>query len=151
MSGHSSRPAAVARSHPVPVIFGFHDVSALRHTLRHTLRVQAAMCGLSDGVRDAFVLAVNEIAANAVLHGGGQGETRLWCDGVRLYCQISDRGPGLSATDVITQLPPRSASGGRGLWIAAQLCHLTVHNSTPAAGAVVELSVALEDLSHDAE
>jgi anti-sigma regulatory factor (Ser/Thr protein kinase) len=135
----------VTRCHPAPVVFGFHEVSALRHTLH----AQAALCGMPEPARESFVLAANEIATNAVVHGGGQGQLRLWCDQTHLHCQISDHGPGLSASAITTHLPPHSAPSGRGLWIAARLCHLTIHDNIPGPGTVVELSVVLDRPSRD--
>jgi anti-sigma regulatory factor (Ser/Thr protein kinase) len=40
------------------------------------------------------VLAIDEIVANAVVHGGGRGELRLAADNGRLRCEVRDRGGG---------------------------------------------------------
>ncbi|MDA0184950.1 anti-sigma factor RsbA family regulatory protein [Solirubrobacter phytolaccae] len=79
-------------------------------------------------VRDAggepdFVLAVDEVAINSVQHGGGRGIVRLWREDDALVCDVRDQGiirdpfAGRTRPDV-------DAFGGRGLWIANQVCEL---------------------------
>jgi anti-sigma regulatory factor (Ser/Thr protein kinase) len=50
----------------------------------------------SDPAR--FALAVHEAMANAVQHGGGLGQLLLWRRNGRLWCEISDHGPGIGTT-----------------------------------------------------
>ena len=84
---------------------------------------QAAGCD-RDRVAD-LVLAVNEVATNAVEHGSGDAHLALWtgAGGRELLCEVHDGGrlgdplPGLRA-------PHPSDPRGRGLWIARQLCDL---------------------------
>jgi serine/threonine-protein kinase RsbW len=90
--------------------------------LRHAVADQAAHAGLSGPRWNEFVLAVHEAAVNAVGHGGGAGELRLWRDGTMLCCQISDDGPG-TETDRLNGAGPPKLDGltGRGLWLIRQL------------------------------
>jgi anti-sigma regulatory factor (Ser/Thr protein kinase) len=84
---------------------------------------QAAGCD-RDRVAD-LVLAVNEVATNAVEHGSGDAHLALWTGpgSHELLCEVHDGGrlgdplPGLRA-------PHPSDPRGRGLWIARQLCDL---------------------------
>ena len=70
--------------------------------LRRAVRAEAVTAGLSeDGAADV-VLAVHELAANAVRHGGGTGRLRMHAAPGKLTCHIADDGPG------------RAAGGGRG-------------------------------------
>lgn len=70
-----------------------------------------------------LVLAVDEIAANSIRHGGGVGMLRLWRNGERLVCEVQDRG--LIEDPLIGRVRPgTSPAAGRGLWIANQLCDL---------------------------
>ncbi|TVL93339.1 ATP-binding protein [Streptomyces sp. SAJ15] len=111
------------------------------------LRVQVEQCaawaGLSEIRRGDFVLAVDEIATNAVEHAGGKGTLLLRRIGEELECQITDSGPGFSA-DVIPELLPGldGATTGRGLWLTKLVTdRLTVTAGT--SGAVVTLAMRL--------
>jgi anti-sigma regulatory factor (Ser/Thr protein kinase) len=128
---------------PVPPLltgaFGYDDLAATRHAVaRH-----AARAGLAGQRLEDFVLAVNEILTNAVRHADGGGTLRLWCIGGRLLCEVTDSGGGIPADLIDVQPPPIAlAPGGRGLWIARQLCdELTV--ATGPAGTAVRLAVGL--------
>ncbi|MGP4095230.1 ATP-binding protein [Nonomuraea sp. KM90] len=90
--------------------------------LRHAVATQAARAGLTGMRWDDFVLAVHEAAVNAVDHGGGAGELRLWRSGTMLCCQISDDGPGAVPGRLNgAALPRLNGIGGRGLWLIRQL------------------------------
>jgi len=120
--------------------FGFADLAATRHAVaRH-----AAAAGLAGQRLEDFVLAVNEILTNAVRHADGGGSLRLWCGGGRLWCEVTDSGHGIPAELIDVEPPPITlAPGGRGLWIARQLCdELTV--ATGPAGTAVRLAVGLD-------
>jgi anti-sigma regulatory factor (Ser/Thr protein kinase) len=100
--------------------------------VRHQLRDAAGRCRMSGERRDDFVLAVNEIMANAVRHGGGTGLLRLWCDG-DLRCEVTDQGSGFDAgTYLRRDRPQPSPSGGMGLWIAQQTSNDLTIDSGPA-------------------
>ncbi len=90
------------------------------------LRQRVAGCAREAGLRgqrlQAFVMAVNEIITNAVLHGGGRGRLRLWCRDRELVCEVSDRGPGIPGEHTTAERPPPEATSGRGLWLTRRLC-----------------------------
>ena len=70
-----------------------------------------------------FVLAIDELAANSIRHGGGRGIVRLWTDRGSLVCEVRDQG---RIADPLAgrHRPADDAVGGRGLWIANQVCDL---------------------------
>lgn len=79
-----------------------------------------------------LVLAVSELAANSVLHGGGRGILRTWEDGDVLICEVSDSG--LIANPLVGRsLPTPDQIGRRGVWLANQLCNLVQVPTRPAA------------------
>lgn len=126
---------------PVLLSRGF-DREAIAEA-RHALAGCAAEAGLTGSRLDAFVLAVNEMMTNAVRHGGGSGQVRLWRTGAGLACEISDAGPGAPPARLNGhRLPPTSATGGRGLWLARHLCD-TMGVDTGHDGTTVYLTMAI--------
>jgi serine/threonine-protein kinase RsbW len=111
--------------------FGPGDLPALR------ARVTAYATRFVAGERLAdLVLVVHELAANVIRHGGGQGRLRLWWEGGRAVCRVSDSGPGLSGAVSDGSEPPSPGTpGGRGLWIARRLSVLWIE--TGPAGTTV--------------
>ncbi len=89
-----------------------------------------------------ITLAVDEMLANAIEHGGGSGTVRLSLVGRCITCTISDRGPGLPDR-VDRHHPPQpdsAAVDGRGLWLAFTLC-TAVRLSSSMHGTRVDLTV----------
>src|SRR4051812_21276944 len=87
--------------------------------LRRAVNASGAESGLADLELSRFVLAVHEIATNAVRHGGGRGELRLWRHDQRLYCEIVDHGRGIPRANLGSRRRPRPGHiGGWGLWLA---------------------------------
>jgi anti-sigma regulatory factor (Ser/Thr protein kinase) len=70
-------------------IFSWSDLGQLRRLV--TARCVAA--GLSGPQVDDFVLAIHEIAANAILHAGARGRLILRRTGAGLRCLITDATP----------------------------------------------------------
>ncbi|UNO43671.1 ATP-binding protein [Streptomyces sp. MST-110588] len=101
------------------------------------VRLLVEECALREGLaeprRGEFVLAVDEIAGNAVEHAGGSGLLTLCRIGDELECRISDSGPGFSEAVIPDLLPGLDgAPKGRGLWLA----RLVVDRFSVGAGAV---------------
>ncbi len=96
----------------------------------------AGRAGLAEDRAEEFVLAINEIATNSLLHGGGLGSLFLWSTPDALVAEIRDRG---HITDPLAgRKRPTTEQGGRGLWLANQLCDLVQIRST-ATGITVRL------------
>jgi hypothetical protein len=77
------------------------------------------------------------IAANSVMHGGGSGTLRLWRENGSLLTEVKDRGT-IEEPLVGRLRPGISQEGGRGLWLANQLCDL-VQIRSGANGTTVRL------------
>ncbi|MDQ7810827.1 sensor histidine kinase [Amycolatopsis sp. A133] len=100
----------------------------------------ASSLGLSESGVQLLVFAANEIATNAVSHGGGRGRVAVGRSGNRIICDITD--PGSGALDwYLGYLPPEpGGQSGHGLWIVRQLCDL-VEVHTGDGGTTVRLHV----------
>lgn len=96
-----------------------------------------------DAAED-FVLAVSEIATNAVVHGGGSGVLTLHHDRDQLICRIADTGPGMADPTIGCTPPPPSATTGYGLWLARNFTS-TLLISTSTAGTTVLLRLSRSD------
>ena len=110
-------------------------VRVLRHYPQALLRA-----GLPGERMDALVLAVNEIATNSIRHGGGTGVIRSWDEGSFLLFQVEDSGR-IDAPLAGRRQPVLDQPGGRGLWLANQLCDL-VQVRTFELGNVVRIHMA---------
>lgn len=108
---------------------------------RTYLSQRAREAGLAPGRVEEIVLAANEVATNSVRHGGGRGTMRTWVDGDVLICEVQDAG-SIADPLVGREAPAPNQRGGRGLWMANQLCDLVQVRSSPD-GVVVRLHMHL--------
>ena len=117
----------------IEMTFGHHDLGRLRRFVAR----EAARAGTIGPAADDLVQAVDEIAANAIIHGGVPGTARCWTDGPWFVCQIEGAG---TFTDPLAgrRRPAPEATGGRGLWLANQLCDLVQLRNT-TTGTLVRL------------
>ena len=116
-----------ARRGPAEVLgFDAGELTEVRHIVQ---RRATAACLAPDKIDDV-VLAVSEIAANSVRHGGGRGVLRVWTTDDGVVCEIRDAG---HITDPLAgrRRPGWSRPGGWGLWLAHQLCDLVQVRSDP--------------------
>jgi anti-sigma regulatory factor (Ser/Thr protein kinase) len=111
--------------------------------LRHSVASCAAASGLAGQRLDDFVLAVNELITNAVRHGGGRGDLRMWRAAREVVCEVSDGGAGIAADRLADRdRPAPGTAGGWGLWLARTLADEMVVRTGPA-GTTVRVSAAL--------
>ena len=118
--------------------------------LRLRVGAAAAAAGLDENRCEELVLAVYELACNAIVHGGGAGSLLLSRVEGSVRCQVSDDGPGFVDTDAGADTAPPGADTappgadtappGGGLWLARQLTD-GIEIASGAVGAVVTLMV----------
>ncbi len=107
------------------------------HAVRAAVADVARRVSLDENRAEDLVLAVNEVATNAVEYGQGDAELLLWASLDGLICEVHNAGrlndplPGL-------QPPHPGDPRGRGIWIARQLCDL-LHVWSDAAGTHVRI------------
>lgn len=142
---HPERASEALRDHPLPpppagaVELDF--VSGQLGPVRRLVQRHATKAGVSPDAVEDLVLCVDEIATNSLLHGGGSGLLRIWTDAAALVCEVSDRGV-IDDPLVGRVPPPPDRLGGRGVWLANQLCDLVQLRSGPG-GTVVRLHTRL--------
>jgi anti-sigma regulatory factor (Ser/Thr protein kinase) len=115
------------------------DGNALK-TVRAVVSAGARRAGLDATATANLVLAANELATNSLCHGGGRGTIGLWRDGDTLVCEVHDAGQFNGHPLLGRQIPTLDQLGGRGLWLANQLCDLVQIRSTEA-GTTVRLHI----------
>lgn len=118
-------------AHAETVAVDLHTLWALRRLVT----AQASAAGLApDRVVD-LTLAVNELAANTVEHGGAGGTFTVWTEEKHLICQLADTGH--IAEPLAGRIPaPVEQAGGRGLLLVNELCDLVRVHTRPGATTV---------------
>jgi len=109
--GSAGPPAGASDAPPVPgvsiaaraqpAVDQSFDGDSL-YAVRATVAAHASEAGIQESRVRNVVLAVHELAANAVRHGAGQGRMRLWVTGDGIRCELTDAGA-----------PPAGANGDR--------------------------------------
>jgi anti-sigma regulatory factor (Ser/Thr protein kinase) len=118
----------------------FGDESDLAEVRRFVV-AELARRGVAGERRGDLTIVVNEIASNSLRHGSGDGELAIWTADRRVVCDIRDGG---RFDDPLADRRPPTADrpGGRGLWMANQLCDLVQVRSFDS-GTVVRLHLAI--------
>ncbi len=91
--------------------------------VRAAVLQEARQAGLAPNRAQDTMMAVSELAANSVRHGGGSGVLRSWHDEAEVVHEIEDAGV-IADPLVGRRLPPAAELAGRGLWLVNQLCDL---------------------------
>lgn len=120
--------------------FGRNGLGLLRKFVEHA----ATGAGLGPERTADLVLAANEIATNAVIHGGSGGTARCRLEDGDLVCELDGAG---TITDPLagSVRPDPGCASGRGLWLASQLCD-RIEITNTADGNVVRLHVRTADV-----
>ncbi|MCA2214492.1 ATP-binding protein [Jidongwangia harbinensis] len=144
-----SAPAREPARHAVPATsphpelldrtFGRDEITVVRHEVQASL----TEAGLGGDRLHGFVLAVNEVITNVVLHAGGHGRIVVWLAGDSAWCTVTDSGPGIPQRfHRAPEVPEAFEVGGRGIWLAYQLCD-EVTMATGPIGTTIGLRISL--------
>ena len=136
MPSASRQPRTPPVAAPYAVSFRADD---LRH-LRHAVAGWAARAGLRGQRAADFVIAVHEIATNAIRHGSPVARLALQIAGTATQAEVRDGGHW--------PLEPLAATApaglGMGLYVVRQVCdQVTIHRG--ATGSTVTLQMNLPD------
>jgi len=108
-------PDPLEQTEPILTMVDLDDMRVLRRALNRVL----AHSALSPDAAQDFVLAIDEVTANAAEHGVPPVDVTLWCSPERLLCAVTDRGTAFD--DPLVGYGPAHgdmAVGGMGLWLA---------------------------------
>jgi hypothetical protein len=134
---------------PVPQL-----CAACRQTRDERVTAASALTGLLTGGAnsgpglDAYpraadvVIAVHELAANAVRHGAGGGLLTMRVQAGRLRCRVSDTGPERidgNALRTVTTGQPWPVLSGHGLWLVRETADEVTMASGPDGYSVTAL------------
>jgi anti-sigma regulatory factor (Ser/Thr protein kinase) len=138
--------------HPFDMTTGLLDREFDAHTLaelRQTVLGFVTACGMPGDRAIEVMLAVHELAANAVLYGPGHGRLRIHRTASTLRCQVSDSGmasldhhvPGGTGghTPAAARTVPWPVERGHGLW----LVHAAADQLRATTGARGSLATAV--------
>ena len=107
-----------ARGDGAPPVLDLGFDAGTFQTVRAQLRGCVSHEGFPEGQVEDVVLAVHELVANAVCHGGGAGRLRVWNLAGTLYCQVDDGDLPDESPAAMNSLP---CEHGHGLWVVQRL------------------------------
>jgi serine/threonine-protein kinase RsbW len=113
----TDRAAPAPAGVPVTEAFTGSDIA----DVRALVRAAGTVARVASDELDDLLLAVSEIATNAIRHGGATGWVTVEHVPTGLVVEISDNGGGLP-DGLVVDRPAADAVGGRGLWLAYRMC-----------------------------
>ena len=131
---HHERPLPAAPRDAITIVLSAQRLHDARTSVGHV----AAASGMSEERTQDLLLAVTEVGVNSLTHGRGAPVLSVWTRGDVVLCQVTDAGQFVVPVPMGRQHPPVDAEGGRGLWLAHQLCDLVQVRVMPS-GTLVRL------------
>jgi len=130
-----------------PVLDVTFDADTL-DALRADMRVIVLRAGFPEGRAEDVLLAVHELAANSVRHGGGAGRLRVWKLAGSFQCQVDDGDllrtaePGAGPTGLSSSSGRRPVNSlpcvpGHGLWVVQQVADQVQSLSGPRGTSIL--------------
>jgi anti-sigma regulatory factor (Ser/Thr protein kinase) len=119
-----------------------HAVTADLRGVRQFALEHGRRAGISGRSLASALLVVQELAANAVVHGPGHGTLRTWVRDGELVFEVRDAGEGPPDPLVAHLTPDLRGKELGGLWMARLLCDAVEVRSGPG-GFVVRVHLAL--------
>ncbi len=130
------------------------------HIVRETVLTRAVAAGMGDDRATDVMIAVHELAANAVCHGGGTGRIRMQVNHGELIIRVSDPGPASLDGHALAGITGKRHHGGtpapaqpwpfqpgHGLWLARQVAdHISVDSGPAGSRVTVAFTVVPTDI-----
>ena len=102
--------------------------------VRAFVRTQSLALGLPAERASLLTLAVSELATNTLQHATGPGRVRVWAEGSRVACEVSDWGAGSALGRA---MPPAESLRGRGLALVERIGDQVETSSGPAGTTIL--------------
>lgn len=125
---------------PVIATMGVHEPPDLARA-RRLLADASVGVGLPVERIDRLTVALSEVVTNAILHGNGSATITITGGDSAVTVEVQDHGTGLRGTPRPTR-PEPGQIGGRGLWLAGELCDRVYINSS-TSGTTVRMTMLL--------
>jgi anti-sigma regulatory factor (Ser/Thr protein kinase) len=106
--------------------------------VRMFIAARALRAGLPPGRANDLVIAVDELAANTLVHTSGPGTLTVWVTDDEIICQVQDQGQIKDPQAGMARPAPDAPGGGRGLWVVSEVCE-QIEISTGRGGTTVRV------------
>jgi anti-sigma regulatory factor (Ser/Thr protein kinase) len=142
-------PPPVPGADVAPILDQVFDAGSL-YPLREAVAAHTNQAGMPELRAGDIVLAVHELAVNAIRHGAGHGRLLIRARDGALHCQVIDDGPPQAApagTRPQTQAnspgdAPWPSRHGSGLWFVRQVAdHLSLQTGPDGTIAVASFTL----------
>ena len=118
--------------------FGSADLPALRRLVEW----ESLFAGLEPTRVDELVLAVNELATNALVHGEAPARLMIWNEDGEVIFEVEDRGEGIGDALAGQLRPSPGGAGGRGLWLSRLMADaLEIHSDEDSNTVALHVSL----------
>ena len=136
-------PETAAPPQSAPILDQAFDAGSL-YALRAAVAAHATQAGLAPGRADDLLIAVHELAANAVRHGAGHGRLRIWRSDQALLCEITDDGlPEAQDAHHAHKVPEWRTEPGHGLSLVRQVAdHTSLRSGRDGTSATISFALA---------
>src|SRR5580704_2259660 len=135
-------PETAAPPQSAPILDQAFDAGSL-YALRAAVAAHATQAGLAPGRADDLVIAVHELAANAVRHGAGHGRLRVWRSDQALLCEITDDGLPDPQHAPKAKAPEWRTEPGHGLSLVRQIAdHTSLRSGRDGTSATISFTLA---------
>ena len=123
----------------IPPILAQDFDSGSMYALRAAVAAHVTQAGMPEPRARDVVLAVHELAANAIRHGAGRGRLLITAHDGALHCQVTDDGkPAAARTGTAVETKTTSpddalwaSEKGHGLWVVRQIADQVSLQSGP--------------------
>ena len=133
MAPNQTGSAAARNGEPLALDQAFDGDSL--YALRAAVAAHGSQAGLSDGRTRDLVLAVHELAANAVRHGAGH-RLRMWSTPEGVRCEVIDDGADGTGEEP-AEAPVWHVEPGHGLWLVRRIADGASVQSDPSGTVAV--------------